>query len=57
MGGFLDKPITEKKTSTASNEHLRFTSCEMQGWLVPGITSIGDMELDISPVCVKLRIK
>lgn len=32
MGGFLDKPITDKKLGSGSSDKLRYTSCEMQGW-------------------------
>lgn len=32
MGGFLDKPITDKHITEGQNAKLKFTSCEMQGW-------------------------
>merc|ERR1712153_262164 len=34
MGAFLDKPITEKKTSKTSGNGLTATSSHMQGWRV-----------------------
>ena len=29
---FLDKPITDKTATTDSHKHIRYTTCEMQGW-------------------------
>ena len=32
MGGFLDKPITEKSNSSGSTQSIRYGLSSMQGW-------------------------
>ena len=47
MGPYLSSPIRDKRTTVGENQHVKFSTCEMQGWRnTMEDAKLANMELD-----------